>query len=183
MNLLDMNLSAWQIFVLSALPITELRVTIPLALANGMSVQSAFLLAVAGNFLPIGPLLFGLEMVSSWLRRFRLLDALFQKILLRTRQKGREVQRYGPLGLMIFVAIPLPGTGAWSGAILAWLLGLTVLTSAVAISAGVIIAGIIVSLASIGMIQFAGSYGIEYLLAAVIVIAVLYFWQKRKKKD
>ncbi len=177
-----MTLSDWQILLFSALPVTELRVTIPLALSNGMSVQRAFMLAVIGNIIPIVPLLLWLEPISNWLRQYPFLDSLFQNILLRTRRRGNKVRRYGAIGLMLFVAIPFPGTGAWSGAVLAWLLGLPVFSSAVVISFGVVLAGIIVALASAGVIQFAYIYDLEYLLAAVLVIALFFFGHRRKKK-
>ena len=175
-----MTLSDWQIIIFSALPVTELRVTIPLALANGMSMQKAFILAVTGNIIPVVPLLLWLEPISKWLRQFPFLDFLFQKILLRTRRREQRVRWYGTLGLLLFVAIPFPGTGAWTGAILAWLLGLPVLSSAVAISLGVFLAGIIVSLASAGVIQIAYVYEFEYFLAAILVIVLFFIWHRKK---
>jgi len=177
-----MTLSEWQILIFSALPVTELRVTIPLAISKGMSAQQAFILAVAGNLIPVVPLLLWLEPLSKWLCRFPFLDFLFQKILLRTRRREQRVRRYGMFGLFLFVAIPFPGTGAWTGAILAWLLGLPVIASAVAISVGVVLAGIIVALASIGVIQLAYVYDFEYLLIVTFIVALFMFWYRKKKK-
>ena len=177
-----MTLTDWQILIFSALPVTELRVTLPLALANGMSVQKAFILTVIGNIIPVVPLLLWLEPISKWLRRFPFLDFLFQKILLRTRRREQRVRRYGALGLMLFVAIPFPGTGAWTGSILAWLLGLPIFSSAITISLGVVLAGIIVTLASVGVIRIAYVNDIGYILIALAVIVLFSCWYKKKKK-
>lgn len=178
-----MTISYWHVFFLSAFPITELRATIPLALAMGMTPIRAYIIAVIGNILPILPILLLLQPVSEILRKFPVLDSMFQKILVRSRRKSGQIHRYGYIGLMLFVAIPLPGTGAWTGAVLSWLLGLDIILSALAISAGVIIAGIIVLMASLGVIKTALIFDLEVFAVLAAAAFVAFIWFKRKKKS
>ena len=175
-----MSFVEWQVLILSMLPVTELRATIPLALALGVAPFKAYLLAVLGNLIPIVPILLLLEPLSLWLRRFPAVGSIFQKILARTRRKGAQVQKYGILGLLFFVAVPLPGTGAWTGAFLAWLLGLNIMLSVIAISAGVIMAGILVMLASLGVVKMALIYELEYIFAFFVLLLFIYAWYKRR---
>ncbi|MDX9872515.1 MAG: small multi-drug export protein [Clostridia bacterium] len=177
-----MTMTAWQIFFLSAIPVTELRVTLPLALATGFSPLQAYLLAVGGNLLPILPVLLLLEPVSKVLRKIPLLDRIFERIVIRSRNKGAGVQKYGLIGLLLFVAVPLPGTGAWTGAAIAWLLGFNVWLSFLAIGAGVLLAGVIVTLASLGVIQAALLVDAEIIIGALVIVALLYFRHQRRKK-
>lgn len=178
-----MSTTDWQIILLSALPVTELRATIPLALALGLSPLRAMTLAVCGNLLPILPLVCFLEPLSRRLRQHPFLDDIFQKVLTKTRRKGSGVQKYGALGLLLFVAVPLPGTGAWSGAILAWLLGINPFYTLWALSGGVILAGLAVTLASLGLVKIANFlYDLEYLAGALfLAILICLLYRKRKK--
>ena len=92
------------------------------------------------------------RILSSWRPTARLVDA----ILRRTRRKGRLVERLGSLGLVLLVAIPLPGTGAWTGAIAAILLGVPVRRALVCITIGVLVAGVLVLSASLGAFRLFG---------------------------
>jgi uncharacterized membrane protein len=132
------------VVIMGALPISELRGAIPLALSFGMPAQRAFWLSVAGNLMPIIPALFLLEPVSRRLRRFRIWSRYFNWLFERTRKRAEQVQRYEFLGLILFVAIPLPMTGAWTGAVAASLFRVRFRYALTAIVLGVIIAGIIV---------------------------------------
>lgn len=135
----------WQIVILGAAPIAELRGAIPLGFYYGMPVARIFILAVLGNIIPVIPVLFLLEPVSNALRRFRLWKKFFDWLFERTRAKADSIQKYEALGLAIFVAIPLPMTGAWSGAVAASLFKIKFRYAFPAIVAGVIGAGIIVT--------------------------------------
>jgi uncharacterized membrane protein len=88
--------------------------------------------------------------------RIKLYQDFFNRILSKTRKKAKEVEKkidkFGYLALVLFVAIPLPGTGAWTGAFISWLLGLDRKKSLIAISTGVLIAGLIVLLISLGFL-------------------------------
>ncbi len=136
----------------AALPISEVRGAIPLAIGvYGYQPIEAYLLAVFGNILPIIPLLLFLGPVSDYLRRFDLWDKFFTWLFARTRRKCiKEHENFGLTALAIFVAIPLPMTGAWTGCAVAFLLGFRFWPAFLAISAGVIIAGLIVTAAVMG---------------------------------
>jgi uncharacterized membrane protein len=137
---------AWAV-LLSLLPIAELRGSIPFSLANGMPVVAAFVLCVLTNML-VGPIawLF-LSTLHRLLLRWRPYATLFERLVERARRKVHAaVERWGYWGLAIFVAIPLPFTGAWTGVLGAWVLGMEVRKSLLAVAAGVLIAGVVVTL-------------------------------------
>lgn len=143
------------IMIIGALPISELRGAIPLALSFGMSLQKAFWLSVLGNAIPVMPILFFLKPVSDYLNRFKPFEHFFNWLFTRTRKKIDTIQKYEALGLAIFVAIPLPMTGAWTGAIAASLLRMKFRYAFLSILAGIVIAGIIVSvLCSLGIMSW-----------------------------
>lgn len=136
--------------LLSLLPISELRGAIPYALSQGMPIVPAYLICVGTNIL-VGPLVFlflsTLHRIFYFLRFYRV---IFDKIVKRSRKRIEEkINRFGYWGLVIFVAIPLPITGAYTGALGAWVLAMKKLKSFTAIAAGVIIAGFIVTLVSV----------------------------------
>jgi len=137
----------------AVLPVSELRGAMPLAVAMGMSLKKAFILSVIGNMLPIIPILIFLEPVSAKLRRFKILAKFFDWFFTRTRKKAGVVEKFEALGLILFVAIPLPVTGAWTGCVAASLFKIRFRYAFFAISLGVLIAGIIVAtLISVGKV-------------------------------
>jgi uncharacterized membrane protein len=140
-------------FFVSALPVAELRGGIPFALASGIEWKQAYMICAAGNFLPVVPLVFFLDPLASFLGRWRPMDRFLERMFARTRRKGKIVERYEALGLMLFVAIPLPITGAWTGAVAAFLFGVRPRYSIPAIIAGILTAGVIVTLASQGILH------------------------------
>ena len=143
------------VMLVGALPISELRGAIPLTLSFGMPLGKAFWLSVLGNSIPVAPALFLLEPVSNRLRRFKIWSRFFDWLFERTKKKADTVQKYEALGLAIFVAIPLPMTGAWSGVVAASLFKIRFRYAFIAILAGVIGAGLIVSaLCGVGMISW-----------------------------
>ncbi len=134
------------VVILAILPVSELRGAIPLALlAYRMPVAKTFLLAVAANLIPVIPLLFFLTPVSAYLRRFPLWRRFFEWVFARTEERAELIQKYEAMGLALFVAVPLPGTGAWAGCIAASLFKIKFRYAFPAIAAGVIIAGVIVT--------------------------------------
>jgi uncharacterized membrane protein len=134
----------WVTIIIAALPIAELRGAIPVGLIMGLSPAKSFFLSVLGNSIPIIPALFLLEPVSNHLRRFKLWRAFFDWLFKTTMKKGEIIQKYEALGLMLFVAVPLPMTGAWSGCIAASLFKIRFRYAFPAILFGVVIAGLIV---------------------------------------
>ncbi|MEW6101833.1 MAG: small multi-drug export protein [Candidatus Omnitrophota bacterium] len=143
------------VMITAALPVSELRGAIPLALSFGMPLSKAFWLSVAGNCIPVIPALFLLEPISRRLRKFRVWARFFDWLFERTKKKADSVQKYEALGLAIFVAIPLPMTGAWSGIVAASLFKIRFRYAFISIVAGVIAAGLIVSaLCSLGIMGY-----------------------------
>ncbi|GBD95044.1 putative small multi-drug export protein [bacterium BMS3Abin05] len=143
---------------ISMIPIFELRGAIPWALANppiggGLDWQTAFIFAYIGNFIPVIPLLLFLNPVTNFLRRFTIFDRFFDWLFKRTRRKGKLIEKYEIIGLILYVGIPLPGTGAWTGSLAAYLFGIKFKNSLFSISVGIVLAGIIVTLASLGVIS------------------------------
>ena len=131
---------------IAMLPVAELRGSIPVGLAMGLAPLKVLWLSLIGNILPIVPILIFLEPVTNTLRRIPLLKRFFDWFYERTRRKAAVVEKYELFGLMIFVAIPLPATGAWTGCIAASLFKIRFRIAFVSISLGVVIAGIIVLL-------------------------------------
>ncbi len=144
-------------FLVSMLPIAELRGGLPLALSLGIPWREAYLICVAGNFVPIIPILFLLDPVATYLRRFRLFDRFFDWLFTRTRKRGQLIERFEALGLVFFVAIPLPVTGGWTGAVAAFLFGIRRRYAIPAILLGIMLAGLIVSGAAQGFLHLFGS--------------------------
>lgn len=160
--------------IVAALPVSELRGAIPLAILQfKFAWWKAFLLSFAGNMLPIVPWLLFLNYIQEKLMRFRPADKFFTWIFNRTRRKGKIVEEYETLGLMIFVGIPLPITGAWTGAIAAFLFGMKFRHAILAISCGVLIAGVIVTtLTKLGWIGAIIAGAVLIGLAVVTVVEI-----------
>ncbi len=138
----------------AALPVSELRGAIPLAILTfGFSPAKSYILAVIGNLLPVIPLLLFLEPVSRRLRKFRMWRGFFDWLFERTRKRGSLVQKYEAIGLVLFVSIPLPVTGAWTGCVAASLFNIKFRYAFAAIAAGVGLAGIIVTAITLGGIE------------------------------
>jgi uncharacterized membrane protein len=98
-------------FIVSAMPIAELRGGIPVALKLGIDWRTAFLVCAAGNFLPIIPIIYLMGPLEGLFRRWPPMDRFMTRLFARTRRRGGLVERYEALGLIAFVAIPLPVTG------------------------------------------------------------------------
>ncbi len=147
--------------ILTILPITELRVGLPIILnyviKNDLPVTPYFLLVLALNILIIFFIFFFLDFIHQHLLKIHFYKNLVEKKLNSLQEKSTKLQqRFNTTGffaLTLFVAIPLPGTGAWTGTILAWILNLERKKSIIAIATGVIIAGILILLASLGILN------------------------------
>ncbi|MEN8254511.1 MAG: small multi-drug export protein [Verrucomicrobiota bacterium] len=135
---------------ISTLPIVELRGAIPVGIvAFEMSWWRVYLIAVAGNMIPIPFILLLLGPVSSFLMRFRAGKRFFDWLFARTRKKSAKIEKYEALGLTLFVAIPLPVTGGWTGAMAAFLMGIPFGKAMLYILMGVMIAGVIMTVLSL----------------------------------
>ena len=141
------------VLVVSMLPIFELRGGIPVGFLLGLTWWKVYIMAVLGNLIPVVPILLLLDPVSNWLRRhMSLADRFFEWLFKRTRRKTEAgLKKYGIFfGLMLFVAIPLPVTGAWTGCVAAFLFGVKFRYSFPAVLSGVLIASVIVTIATYG---------------------------------
>lgn len=139
--------------LVSMLPVVELRGGIPFGVAAGLPLPVAVLAAVLGNMLPIPFLILFTRRVFQWLRcRVPRLGRLITRLEQRADTKKDLVLRYKFWGLLVLVAIPLPGTGAWTGALVAAVMDLRIKSALPAILGGVIIAAAIVALVTLGII-------------------------------
>jgi uncharacterized membrane protein len=131
---------------IAASPISELRGAIPWAILNyHFPWYYAFLFALIGNLLPVPFILLFLDTLSRLLSKTSLFERILQWLFERTRRRGKIIERYERIGLILFVAIPLPFTGAWTGSLAAVLFGLKFKHALLSIFVGVLIAGIIVT--------------------------------------
>jgi len=143
------------VMIVAALPVSELRGAIPLALSFGMSLAKAFWLSVLGNCIIVAPALFLFKPITNALRKFKFWSRFFDWLFERTRRNSDAVQKYEALGLAIFVAIPFPVTGAWSGVIAASLFKIRFRYAFISIISGIICAGLIVtSLCALGLLSW-----------------------------
>lgn len=150
--MLDIIKNYFWVFFISMLPIIELRGAIPVGIATGLPVIPVFVVAIAGNLLPVPFLLFFGKKLLLILAEWKYIGKFFKRILERAERRSDKIGKYQFAGLMLFVGIPLPGTGAWTGSIIATLLGMRTKNSFLSIALGVLIAGVVMSLASAGLL-------------------------------
>lgn len=141
--------------LLSMLPIVELRGGIPLGVSLGLPVWQAYIAAVIGNIVPAPFIIVYIRRIFQWMRRkSERLNRVVNRMEARAYGKTATVQKYKFWGLLIFVAIPLPGTGAWTGALIAALLDMRLRDAMPAITTGVLIAGVLISVLTSGVISW-----------------------------
>lgn len=152
-----LNKAALMTLLVAMVPVLELRGAIPVGLAGGLHYWEAFLLAFIGNLLPVPFLILFARGMLRWLSRtFRFMKRFTDFIETRAVAKAERINRYQLLGLMLLVAIPLPGTGAWTGALVAAVLKLRMRLALPAIALGLLIAGVIVSFISYSAVTIFG---------------------------
>lgn len=134
-------------------PVLELRGAIPVGLAWGLPAGLVYLVSVIGNMVPVPAIILFVRSAFRFLRRFAWWETKISKLERRAHLKGRLVRKYRVPGLIILVAVPLPGTGAWTGALVAALLGIRIQLALPAILLGVMIAGGIMTAAGCGVIS------------------------------
>ena len=142
--------------VTAMMPILEIRGAIPVGVASGLDPWLAFAVGFVGNMLPIPILILLTRKVIEWLKKHNMLIKLTAWLENKGSKGAQKVQKYSFWGLFILVAIPLPGTGAWTGALVASLLDMRLKRALPAIAMGVAVAGLIVLLVTYGVIS-AGS--------------------------
>ena len=145
------------VFFVSMVPLIELRGGIPAGAAMGLSFWPVYLTCVLGNLLPVPFLILFAKKILEFLSTLPRIGGFFQKIIRRADQKAAEIGHYEKWGLFLFVAIPLPGTGAWTGTLAASLLDMDFKKSTLACAAGVLLAGAIMGgLSLLGVSAFGG---------------------------
>ncbi|MFC2021598.1 COG2426 family protein [Chloroflexota bacterium] len=150
-ELLSLDLSnVLAVLAIAASPVSELRGAIPIAIVGfHFPWYYAFLLAIIGNLLPVPLLLLFFDILSRLLIKIGIPERMFHWLLERTRRRGKLIERYERIGLMLFVAIPLPITGAWTGSLAAVLFGIKFKHAFLSIFIGILIAGSIVTCLSL----------------------------------
>ncbi len=148
------------VFFCSMIPIIELRGAIPLGIGLGLPYWETYLLAVLGNMIPVPFILLFIRKIIEWMSKSRV--KFFQKVagfLIRKAEKNREkIEKYSFWGVALFVAVPLPVTGAWTGSLVAALIDMKFWKALLSALIGVMIAGVIVS-----VIVFLVASGVEWL--------------------
>ena len=138
--------------LVSMIPVVELRGGIPFGVAAGLPVWAAFIAAVIGNLIPVPFIIVYIRRIFQWMRRrMPRLNSLVDKLERKAHLKGQRVSKYKYLGLMLFVAVPLPGTGAWTGSLAAAFLDMPLRKAIPSVVAGVLIAGMAISILTYGV--------------------------------
>ena len=140
------------VFIVSMLPIIELRGGLIAASILHVEFIKAFIICFVGNILPVPFILLLIEKIFDLLKKWNPTKKIVTKLEKKTLSKKEQINKYGYWGLLLFVGIPLPGTGAWTGTLLAVLLKLNKKKSFIFIALGVLLAGIIMSILSYGIL-------------------------------
>ncbi len=140
----------------SMVPVVELRGAIPIGTGMGLPFEVAIIVSVIGNLIPVPFIMLFIRQIFKWMRR---VNKTFERIVCKMEEKANKhrdkVTKYGFWGLFILVAIPLPGTGAWTGALVASMMELRFKTALPAIISGVLAAAVIVSFVTYGAFSIA----------------------------
>lgn len=140
--------------IVSMIPVIELRGAIPVGVSLGMPVWQAAIISIIGNMIPVPFIIAFIRVIFNWLRtKSEKMRRLVEKLEGMANKRAEKVIKYEFFGLLLFVAIPLPGTGAWTGALIAAMLNMRMKNALPSIFIGVCIAGLIVSLATLGVIN------------------------------
>ena len=174
------------VFLVSMLPIIELRGAIPIAEGMGLNIFWYYIIAIIGNILPVPIIYLFARKVLEWGKDKKIIGKFFTWCLEKGEKGGEKLRKTaGNTGIfwaiLIFVGIPLPGTGAWTGTLAASFLKLDFKTSIFAVTLGVILAGIIMSLGS-KIVSIFGWVGIIILVVIILAAVVLSIIIKKNKK-
>ena len=140
------------IFIISMFPILELRGGLLAASLLKVPIIKAIPLCIIGNLIPIPFILIFIKKIFSWMKRFKIFRGLIEKLENRAMSKSGKVTQYEFMGLVLFVGIPIPGTGAWMGSLIAALLEMDTKKAVLAELLGIAIATVIMSILSYGLL-------------------------------
>ena len=141
----------WMTFLVGITPVLELRGAIPLGVAAGLPPLTACAAAILGNVVPVPFIMLLVRRIFRWLRKTAFFGPKIDWLERRAHLKGRLVRKYRLPGLLLLVAVPLPGTGAWTGALVADVLDIRMRTALPAIALGVVIAGCLITALTCGV--------------------------------
>ena len=175
------------VFFISMVPIVELRGAIPIAESLGLNIALYYQIAIIGNMLPVPIIYLFARKVLEWGKDKKLTKKFFTWCLEKGEKGGEKLKKSaGNSGifwaLLLFVGIPLPGTGAWTGTLAASFLNLDFKTSISAVTLGVILAGIIMSLGS-KIVAILGWTGVIAIIAIILVIITISIFLKKKHSN
>ena len=140
------------IILISMVPIIELRGALPVGIAMGLEWYYVFIACVIGNMIPVPFILLFIRKILRWMKTVPKLHSVAEKIEAKGEKNKHRVLQYAFFGLVLFVGIPVPGTGAWTGALIAAMLDMRMKNALPAIFLGVLLAGTIMTLASLGLV-------------------------------
>ena len=140
------------VFIISMIPILELRGGLLAASLLKISAAKALPICIVGNIIPIPFILLFIRQIFKWMKKTKLFRGLIIKMENRAMGKSDQIKRYEFLGMLLFVGIPLPGTGAWTGALIASLLEVDIKKSSIAILCGLFMASAIMYIVSYGIV-------------------------------
>lgn len=159
-NILDIifnffNREVW-VMITAALPIIEVRGAIPFGISLGLSPLESLILSLIGSIVPVPIILFTIRPIFNYLKSTKTFKKVVHRLTDKSLSKSSKVQKYGAWGLLVFAAIPLPGTGVWSGSFIASLLNMRFKWAFPAIFVGNIIAGIFITILTYGVSSLIG---------------------------
>lgn len=174
------------VFFVSMVPIIELRGAIPIAETLKLDIFLYYPIAIIGNTLPVPVIYLFARKVLEWGKDKKLIGSFFTWCLEKGQKGGEKLKETAGnqgifFALLIFVGIPLPGTGAWTGTLAASFLNLDFKTSITAVTLGVLLAGIIMSLGS-KIVSILGWFGLFAIIAIILIILVISVILKKRKK-
>lgn len=139
-------------FLLSMVPVFELRGALPFGVGLGLDPWVALVVSILGNMVPVPFIILFIRRILEWMKRFERFRRIAEKLEEKAKKHEDKIEKYEALGLFFLVAIPLPGTGAWTGSLVAAIFDLRMKTAVPVIFAGVVTAGIVVFLITYGVV-------------------------------
>lgn len=140
------------VFIISMIPILELRGGLIVSSLLQVPIITAIPLCIIGNIIPIPFILLFIKQIFKWLKKVKMFRGLIEKLETRAMGKSDTIKKYEFWGLVLFVGIPLPGTGAWTGSLIAALLEIDIKKAVLAELLGIVIATVIMSIVSYGLL-------------------------------
>ena len=142
-------------FLISMVPIIELRGALPIGVSMGLPPLTALGVSIVGNMVPVPFIIIFIRRILDWMHKFEKFDRIATRVEAKAAKGGEKLVKYEMFGLFLLVAVPLPGTGAWTGSLVAALFDLRLKNAIPIIFAGVLTAGVIVFLITYGVVAIA----------------------------